>query len=72
MLPLFPDPLPYLTGLADPCRENRNKLHPLHDVLMMVLFTVLSGMENWVGLSWTYHQCNRAMYFYIDGSKSYV
>jgi hypothetical protein len=37
-------------GLPDPRRVTRNKLHPLHDILMIVLSAVLSGIEDWVGM----------------------
>ena len=50
MLPRLLDPRPYFTDLPDPRRETRNKLHKLHDVLMIVLCAVLSGVEDWVGM----------------------
>src|SRR5574342_650743 len=50
MLPLLPDPRPYFADLPDPRRETRNKLHPLQDILMIVLCAVLSGVEDWVGM----------------------
>jgi hypothetical protein len=43
MRPLLPDPRPYFADLPDPRRETRNKLHELHDILMIVLCAVLSG-----------------------------
>ncbi len=51
MLPQLLDPRPYFADLPDPRRETRNKLHKLHDILMMVLCAVLSGVEDWVGMS---------------------
>ena len=50
MLPQLLDPRPYLVDLPDPRRETQNKLHKLHDILMMVLCAVLSGVEDWVGM----------------------
>ncbi len=50
MLPKLLDPRPYLADLPDPRRETRNKLHSLHDILMIVLCAVLSGVEDWVGM----------------------
>ena len=44
------DPRPYFAHLPDPRRETRNKLHTLHDILMMVLCAALSGVEDWVGM----------------------
>ena len=44
------DPPPYFADLPDPHRESRNNLHPLHDILMIVLCAVLSGVEDWVGM----------------------
>jgi len=44
------DPRPYLADLPDPRRETQNKLHKLHDILMIVLCAVLSGVEDWVGM----------------------
>ncbi|WP_048676830.1 ISAs1 family transposase, partial [Candidatus Competibacter denitrificans] len=41
---------PYLADLPDPRRETQNKLHKLHDILMIVLCAVLSGVEDWVGM----------------------
>jgi len=51
MLPKLLDPRPYFADLPDPRRETRNKLHPLHDILMIVLCAVLSGVEDWVGMA---------------------
>ena len=51
MLPQLLDPRPYFADLPDPRRETRNKLHKLHDILMIVLCAVLSGVEDWVGMS---------------------
>lgn len=50
MLPQLLDPRPYFADLADPRRETQNKLHHLHDILMIVLCAVLSGVEDWVGM----------------------
>ncbi|SDY17729.1 DDE_Tnp_1-associated, partial [Allochromatium warmingii] len=50
MSPKLLDPRPYFADLADPRRETRNKLHSLHDILMIVLCAVLSGIEDWVGM----------------------
>lgn len=50
MLPELLDPRPYFANLPDPRRETRNKLHKLHDILMMVLCAVLSGVEDGVGM----------------------
>ena len=50
MLPQLLDPRPYFANLPDPRRETRNKLHPLQDILMMVLCAVLSGVEDGVGM----------------------
>ena len=35
MLPQLLDPRPYFAHLPDPRRETQNKLHNLHDILMM-------------------------------------
>ena len=51
MLPQLLDPRPYFANLPDPRRETRNKLHKLHDILMIVLCAVLSGVEDWVGMA---------------------
>jgi hypothetical protein len=37
MLPQLLDLRPYFADLPDPRRETRNKLHKLHDILMIVL-----------------------------------
>ncbi len=50
MLPQLLDPRPYFANRPDPRRETRNKLHKLHDILMIVLCAVLSGVEDWVGM----------------------
>ena len=47
---MLPDPRPYFADLPDPRRETRNKLHPLNDIVMIVLCAVLSGIEDWVGM----------------------
>jgi hypothetical protein len=46
---MLPDPRPYFANLPDPRWETRNKLHPLNDIVMIVLCAVLSGIEDWVG-----------------------
>ena len=51
MLPQLLDPRPYFADLPDPRRETRNKRHKLHDILMIVLCAVLSGVEDWVGMA---------------------
>ncbi len=51
MRPQLLDPHPYLADLPDPRRETRNKLHQPHDILMIVRCTVLSGVEDWVGMA---------------------
>lgn len=51
MLPKLLDPRPYFADLPDPRRETRNKLHPLQDMLMIVLCAVLSGVEDWGGMA---------------------
>ncbi len=51
MRPQLLDPRPYFAHLPDPRRETRNKLHKLHDILMIVLCAVLSGVEDWVGMA---------------------
>ena len=51
MLPKLLDHRPYFADLPDPRRETRNKLHQLHDILMIVLCAVLSGVEDWVGMA---------------------
>ena len=51
MLPKWLDPRPYFADLPDPRRETRNKLHQLHDIVMIVLCAVLSGVEDWVGMA---------------------
>lgn len=50
MLPKLLDPHPYFADLLDPRCETRNKLHKLHDILMIVLCAVLSGVEDWVDM----------------------
>src|SRR5512143_2670012 len=47
---MLPDPRPYFAELADPQRATKNKLHPLQDMLMIVLGAVLSGIEAWAGM----------------------
>ncbi|MDG4584576.1 MAG: ISAs1 family transposase [Candidatus Competibacter sp.] len=50
MLPQLLDPRPYFAHRPDPRRETQNKPHKLHDILMMVLCAVLSGVEDGVGM----------------------
>ena len=47
---MLPAPRPYFADLSDPRRETRNKLHKLSDIIMLVFWAVLSGMEAWVGM----------------------
>ena len=47
---MLPDPRPYFADLPDPRRETKNKLHKLHDILMIVLCAVVSGIDDWVGM----------------------
>lgn len=51
MRPQLLDPRPYFADLPDPRRATQNKLHKLHDILMIVLCAVLSGVEDWVGMA---------------------
>lgn len=51
MPPRLLDPRPYFANLPDPRRVTRNKLHSLHDILIIVLSAVLSGIEDWVGMA---------------------
>ncbi len=51
MQPQLLDPRPYFADLPDPRRETQNTLHKLHDILMIVLCAVLSGVEDWVGMA---------------------
>lgn len=50
MRPQLLAPRPYFANLPDPRHETRNKLHKLHDILLIVLCAVLSGVEDWVGM----------------------
>jgi predicted transposase YbfD/YdcC len=50
MPPKLLDPRPHFADLPDPRRETRNKLHPLQDILMIVLSAVLSGIEDGIGM----------------------
>ena len=50
MLPQRHVPPPYCPDLSNPRRVTWNKLHPLQDILMIVLCAVLSGVEDWVGM----------------------
>jgi len=47
---MLPNPMPYFQDIKGPCRETKNKLHKLSDILMIVLCAVLSGIEDWVGM----------------------
>lgn len=47
---MLPDPRPYFADITDPRRNNRNKLHSLNDILMIVLCATLSGITDWVGM----------------------
>jgi predicted transposase YbfD/YdcC len=47
---MLPDPRPYFADLIDPRRETKNKLHKLGDIVMIVFCSVLSGIEDWVGM----------------------
>lgn len=47
---MLPDPRPYFADLPDPRRDTKNKLHPLNEIVMIVLCAVLSGVEDWVGM----------------------
>ena len=47
---MLPDPRPYFADITDPRRNTQNKLHNLHDIFMIVLCAVLSGIEDWVGM----------------------
>ena len=47
---MLPNPYPYFAQLPDPRRETKNKLHKLEDIIMIVLCSVLSGIEDWVGM----------------------
>jgi predicted transposase YbfD/YdcC len=51
MQPQLLDPRPYFADLPDPRRETQNTLHKLHDILMIVLCAVLSGVEDWAGMA---------------------
>jgi hypothetical protein len=47
---MLPDPRPYFAEIPDPRRETLNKLHKLSDIFMIVFCSVLSGIEDWVGM----------------------
>lgn len=47
---MLPDPRPYFGDLPDPRRETKNKLHKLIDIVMIVLCSVLSGIEDWANM----------------------
>lgn len=50
MRPQLLAPRPYFANLPDPRHETRNKLHKLHDILLIVRCAVLSGVEDGVGM----------------------
>ena len=47
---MLPNPQTYLKELPDPRVETKNKLHKLEDILMIVLCSLLSGINDWVGM----------------------
>lgn len=47
---MLPDSRPYFANLTDSRRETKNKLHKLTDILMIAFYSVLSGIEDWVGM----------------------
>jgi predicted transposase YbfD/YdcC len=47
---MLPNPRPYFEELSDPRRETKNKLHKLIDIVMIVLCSVLSGIEDWANM----------------------
>jgi len=47
---MLPDPRPYFAGLSDPRRQTRNKLHKRQDIVMIVLCSVISGVDDQVGM----------------------
>ena len=47
---MLPNPQAYLKELPDPRRETKNKLHKLEDILIIVLCSLLSGINDWVGM----------------------
>jgi len=47
---MLPDPHPYFSDLRDLRRETRNKLHQRQDIVMIVLCSVISGVDDWVGM----------------------
>lgn len=47
---MLPNPQAYLKDLPDPQRETKNKFHKLEDILMIVLYSLLSGINDWVGM----------------------
>jgi hypothetical protein len=46
MLPQLLDPRPYFANLPDPRRETRNKLHKLHDILMIPAFRLKLSLSS--------------------------
>ncbi|WP_436969958.1 transposase family protein [Methylobacter tundripaludum] len=46
---MLPNPQVYCKELPDPRRETKNKLHKLEDILMIVLCSLLSGINDWSG-----------------------
>lgn len=47
---MLADPRPYFSNIADPRRETKNKLHKLSDIIMIVFCSIVSGIEDWVGM----------------------
>lgn len=44
------DAQPFFAALPDPRRTTRNKLHPLRDIVMLTLYAVVCGCEDWVAI----------------------
>jgi predicted transposase YbfD/YdcC len=44
------DPRSYFADLDDPRRDTKNKLHSLQDIIFIVVSSILSGIEDWVGM----------------------
>lgn len=44
------DPQSFFADLPDPRRSTRNKLHPLRDIVMLTLYAVVCGCEDWVAI----------------------
>jgi hypothetical protein len=47
---MLPNPQAYLKNLPDPRRETKNKLHKLEDIVMIVMCSLLSGINDGVGM----------------------